>query len=206
MQLNFLEQRNIFRQQITQRYRISHELYDDMSHLLAPLCAPFVAARGDYLQQQGKAAQAVYWIVEGVTRNGFVTESGTDVTVRFATEGWNANAYEDLLSADNGLPAMQFIMTETEVSGFRIDWQEVCRLKAQHRTANHYYLKVLEHLLTLSARRLYAFSANSAQARLAAFRTDYPGLEQRISQRILASYLGVTQPYLSRMLGRQAET
>lgn len=201
MQLDFQEQRALFRQQITQRYQISEQLYDDTSRQAVSLCHPFEAARGDYLQRQGKIAQFVYWIIDGVTRNGFVTENGTDVTIRFATEGWNANAPDDLLAGCNGKPAAQFIKAETTVRGFRAEWADVCRLKDSCPITNEYYLKALEYLVTQSARRIYAFAGSSTQERLAAFRMEYPGLEQRISQRLLASYLGVTQSYLSRILG-----
>ena len=45
---------------------------------------------------------------------------------------------------------------------------------------------------------------SSAHERLAAFREEYPGLEARISQRAIASYLGITPQYMSR-LRREAE-
>ena len=54
------------------------------------------------------------------------------------------------------------------------------------------------------AQRAYATGETSAQERLAAFREEYPGLEARISQRAIASYLGITPQYMSR-LRREAE-
>ena len=200
MQQYFFRQREKFRRELTQRYGVSDDEYTRMTRLIAPIAHPFKAAKGEYLQRQGGLAHSIYWITEGVTRNGFVVASGADVTIRFASEGWNANAHEDLLSISDGVPAMQFIMAETAVRGLRWEWADICRLRGEHLLVSAYYLKVLEHMIKLSARRTYAFAASSALERLAAFRSDYPGLEGRISQRILASYLGVTQPYLSRIL------
>jgi hypothetical protein len=45
----------------------------------------------------------------------------------------------------------------------------------------------------------------SANCRLAAFREQYPGLEQRISQKVLASYLGITPQYMSTLLRQEQE-
>ncbi|MES2346937.1 MAG: Crp/Fnr family transcriptional regulator [Pseudomonadota bacterium] len=200
MQQYFFKQREKFRREIVRRYGVSDDEYTEMTLAIAPIAHPFTAAKGEYLQRQGGVAQSIYWITEGVTRNGFIVVSGADVTIRFATEGWNANAHEDLLSISDGVPAMQFIMAETAVRGFRWDWADICRLRDESQFFSNYYLKVLEHMIKLSARRTYAFAASTALERLEAFRSDYPGLECRISQRILASYLGVTQPYLSRIL------
>jgi hypothetical protein len=49
------------------------------------------------------------------------------------------------------------------------------------------------------SRRLY-LNASPAQGRLNAFRREYPGLEQRISQKVVASFLGITPQYMSQLL------
>lgn len=200
MQRSFLKQREKFRTELTRCYGVSDEEYNEVNRYLAPYARHFRAAKGDYLQRQGELARAVHWLTEGVARNGFISEAGADVTIRFAMEGWNANAHEDLLAVTDGAVAVQFIVAETAVSGFYWTWDDLRLLRATHPLVGEYYLKVLEHMVRFSARRTYAFAAGSALDRLTAFRLDYPGLEQRISQRVLASYLGVTQPYLSRIL------
>ena len=60
------------------------------------------------------------------------------------------------------------------------------------------------HGLQSLAQRAYSNGETSAHERLAAFREEYPGLEARISQRAIASYLGITPQYMSR-LRREAE-
>jgi len=64
---------------------------------------------------------------------------------------------------------------------------------------HEYYLKIIECSIRRYAANLQIRSHSSAEARLAAFRSQFPGLEQRITQRALASYLGITTQYMSRL-------
>jgi predicted transcriptional regulator len=49
-------------------------------------------------------------------------------------------------------------------------------------------------------------TASPAQGRLTAFRREYPGLEQRISQKVVASFLGITPQYMSQLLRHDGGT
>ena len=203
---DFLAQRLKYMAAIAQRYAIGADEYTEATRCLAPIAQPVTLRKGEYLQRIGAPAQSVFWITEGVSRNGFFAENGAEVTLRFAVEGEGANAQEDVLEVEAGLPARHFIVAETALRGFRFDWSDVCRVRAQHAVVNDYYLKVLEYTLKRHARRTYVHSVASAQERLAEFRADYPGLEGRISQRVLASYLGITPSYLSQLLAREFES
>jgi serine/threonine-protein kinase len=59
--------------------------------------------------------------------------------------------------------------------------------------------RFLEYNLKKQARRTYMVGFASARERLAAFREEYPGLEDRVTQKCIASYLGVTPQYLSQL-------
>jgi hypothetical protein len=62
-----------------------------------------------------------------------------------------------------------------------------------------YYLGAAQRSIIDQSRRLY-LNASPAQGRLNAFRREYPGLEQRISQKVVASFLGITPQYMSQLL------
>ena len=200
----FIEQRDQYKTAIAARYGVTEEMFDSVTRILAPLAMPVTLRKGEYLQRIGAPAQWVYWTYRGVARNGFTNESGTEVTLRFSMDGEAAGSHEDLVGARNGIPAQHFVVAETAVVGYRMDWAGVRGLAAEHPILRDYYLKVAEASILRQGRRICMHSHTSAQGRLAAFRREYPGLEARISQKVIASFLGITPQYMSQLLRSDA--
>ncbi|MTV39509.1 Crp/Fnr family transcriptional regulator [Duganella radicis] len=174
-------------------------MYDEASRLLAPLATPFSMRKGEYLQRIGTPAQYVHWLHSGVARTGFITEAGNEVTLHFQTDGEPVAAHDDLLRSRDAHPAMNFVVAETAIHGYRLDWSEVSALYQANSHLRDYYLAAAQCSLIDQSRRLY-LNASPAQGRLNAFRREYPGLEQRISQKVVASFLGITPQYMSQLL------
>jgi len=205
MSQQFLRQRQHYKVDIMARYGVSELIYDQASMCIAPMATPFSLRRGELLQRPGQAVREVFWLTSGVARVGYVSESGNEITMRFATEGQGANAYEDYLEFKEHQPVGSFIVAETALSGFRFDWQSVCRVRRDNHALLAYHTGLLEHALGSQARRFVTHSASDAEERLSIFRQDYPGLDRRISQKVLASYLQITPAYLSQLIRREHE-
>lgn len=199
----FLEHRAKYRDVVAQRYRVTPEMYDEVSRLLAPIATPVSMRKGEYLQRIGVLAQSVYWLHSGVARTGFLTDTGSEVTLYFRTDGQAAASHDDLLRANQNELSHNFVIAETAVHGYRIDWVELNALAERHVVVRDYYLKASEQGIIDQGKRLY-LSVCPALGRLAAFRRDYPGLEHRISQKVVASFLGVTPQYMSQLLRQDA--
>lgn len=186
------------------RIDVSDEAYTNVTNILASIAKPFHVRKGEYLQRAGVPATQVYWLASGVARSGFFNRDGIEVTLRFYREGESATTLTDLINGESGQPAVQFLIAETPIHGFTLDWKLACELRAQNEVMQNYHLNLAMHGLQTLAQRAYNSGETSAQERLAAFREEYPGLEARISQRAIASYLGITPQYMSR-LRREAE-
>jgi hypothetical protein len=77
--------------------------------------------------------------------------------------------------------------------------------RAKHPVLTAYLTRMLEFAVCSQARRFVTHTASSADERLASFREEYPNLERRISQKVLASYLQITPAYLSQLMRREQE-
>jgi len=199
MNKEFIRDRAKFSAIVARRYGVTEDMYMQVTELLAPLASAVSLRKGEFLQRIGNVAQSVYWMQSGVARVGFFTEAGTEVTLRFLMDGEPAGSHEDLLRAREALPAMHFVVAETAMHGYRLDWMEINAMSQRNDVLRDYYLKVSERAILNQGRRIY-ISAAPAQGRLAAFREEYPGLEQRISQKVIASFLGITPQYMSQLL------
>jgi serine/threonine-protein kinase len=204
MNADFIKQRSRFKSATMKRIDVSEEAYTNVTNILATIAKPFHVRKGEYLQRAGVPATQVYWLASGVGRSGFFNRDGIEVTLRFYREGESATTLTDLINGETGQGAVQFLIAETPIHGFTLDWKLACELRAQNEVMQNYHLNIAMHGLQTLAQRAYNSGETSAQERLAAFREEYPGLEARISQRAIASYLGITPQYMSR-LRREAE-
>lgn len=181
------------------RLGIGADLYDRYTALSAPHVSPVRMRKGSILQEAGARATHYYWLASGVARRGHISEAGEDLTLGFVTEGENTGSHADMMGGLQGQPAREFFVAETAIEAWRIDWSAMQRHKAEHGFVNEYYLKILECSIRRYAANLQIRSHGTAEARLEAFRSHFPGLEERITQRALASYLGITTQYMSRL-------
>jgi len=195
----FLDDVSRFRDAMMSRYRFSEATYLQMLDVFSRLAQPVAFGKGEFLQRQGVPAHAGYWIMSGVARTGFVTEDGADVTLRFAAEGEMAGAHEDVLAAAAGLQARSFVVAERPVEAYMLDCPSIGRLLAEGTLSFEVSTRFLEYNLRKQARRAYITGLASARERLAAFRDEYPGLESRVTQKCIASFLAITPQYLSQI-------
>lgn len=205
MNQHFLKLRQHFKADMMARYAVDEQLFDETTRCIAALAVPFAARRGELLQRVGQSAREVFWLTGGVARAGCVSASGDEVTMRFATESQIANAYEDLLEVRGEKPSRSFIVAETSVQGYRFDWEQMGIARRQHPALATYLTRMLEFAVSSQARRFVTHTASTAEERLASFRDEYPNLERRISQKVLASYLQITPAYLSQLMRREQE-
>lgn len=192
-------QREQHRASTVSRLGIGADLYDMYTALSAPYVSPVRVRKGTILQEAGVRATHYCWIASGVARRGHISVAGEDLTLGFITEGENTGSHTDMMGGLQGEPAREFFVAETAVEAWRIDWAAMQRHKAEHGFVHEYYLKIIECSIRRYAANLQIRSHTSAEARLEAFRSQFPGLEQRLTQRALASYLGVTTQYMSRL-------
>lgn len=204
MNADFIKQRNRFKSATMKRIDVSEESYNQVTNVLATIAKPFHVRKGEYLQRAGVPATQVHWLASGVVRAGFFNREGIEITLRFYREGESATTLTDLINGETGQPAAEFLVAETPIHGFTLDWKAASELRAQNEVMQQYHLNIAMAGLQSLAQRAYTNGETSAHERLAAFREEYPGLEARISQRAIASYLGITPQYMSR-LRREAE-
>ncbi|MCE3262350.1 MAG: hypothetical protein K0R43_1429 [Pseudoduganella sp.] len=187
------------REATVHRLGIDADLYDRYTALSAPYVSPVRVRKGTLLQEAGARATHYFWIASGVARRGHISVAGEDLTLGFITESENTGSHADMMGGLDGAPAREFFIAETAIEAWRIDWAAMQRQQAEHGFVHEYYLKIIECSIRRYAANLQIRSHNSAEARLEAFRSRFPGLEERITQRALASYLGITTQYMSRL-------
>jgi len=157
-------------------------------------------ARGEAVHREGERCGVVWYVHAGVLRT-HVTPGGDDRTLHFAPEGEMVTDYESLLTGAPGRLGIEAVEASTlaVLPGAAIAWAYET-LPQGDRIGR----RVAEALFLASHRRLRSFYLDTAEARYLHFVETYPGLVQRVPQHLIASYVGVRAPSLSRIRRRLA--
>lgn len=96
-------------------------------------------------------------------------------------------------------PSAYFVEALEDSSILEIRYQDWQQLLERKPIWQKLLLSTLEKGFIKKEARERAFLLDSAETRYVTFLADYPDLEQRISQRVVASYIGIQPESLSRI-------
>lgn len=149
-------------------------------------------SKGKILQHKGELNSKIYVIKKGLLRSYSIDQKGKQHTFMFAPEGWT------LGDACNEKEPCELFIDAVEDSTFVVLEKDIER----DAKPEHFHMMV-NRLLSLQRRTIMLLSA-SALERYEHFEITYPDLLQRVPQRLIASYLGMTPEALSKIKGERA--
>ena len=155
--------------------------------------------RGTILLREGDRCDWLGVVGQGVVRECFVLPSGIERTKSFAVEGDLVGSLPDVL-ADR--VASCTIVAEDEAVLHTVESAAFLAWLASSDGTRRWGWALLRRQYLRKADRERELAGMDANQRYAAFRKRFPGLEARISQRLVASYVGITPEHLSRLRSR----
>jgi CRP/FNR family transcriptional regulator, cyclic AMP receptor protein len=154
------------------------------------------ASKKTFLLQQGEVCNFEVYILSGCIKSYCIDKKGAEVIMTFAIEDWWVS---DIASFNDQKPSHMFIETveDCELLLLSPQTKEELLMKAP-RFERVFRMMVQKHLSTYQE-RLFGNIAQSAQDRYLAFLEKYPTLPQRVPQHMIASYLGISAEFLSKI-------
>ena len=159
------------------------------------LCEEVAVERNDYLVRQGERTKYCYFLKEGVVRV-FFNKEGNEYNKTFFIPGMFPTALTALVSGKPSELGFQALENSLLV---RFSYSRFRALFDQHRCLEKLLLRILELEWIKKERHDIQMVLNDATTNYLIFREEYPGLENRIAQYHIASYLGITPIQLSRI-------
>ncbi len=146
--------------------------------------------KGQILQRKGDLNSMVYHVESGLVRSYAISDKGKEHIYMFAPEGW--------IIADNVAPK--------EPCDLFIDACEdsIVIKKEKDPNEDHDIPKLMKRLSVLQKRVIMLMSA-SALDRYEHFIETYPDIVQRVPQKMIASYLGITPEALSTVRNKRIQ-
>ena len=163
---------------------------------LAALLTARAFQKDDWLLRGGERAQFLFFITRGLVREFYIDAAGAEHTRTFLKEGSFTGSLVDLIS---GRPAITWIQALEPVETLAFAYSDFTQLSDQHPSLQRTARRFVEDLYVRKVSREYQLQALSARERYELWIQDWGAIDSRIRRRDLASYLGMTPEYLSRL-------
>ena len=155
-----------------------------------------------FLVEQGEVCRYENFVINGCLRCYYVDREGDEHIIQFAVESW---WIADLQSFLTQSPA-QFNVDAIEPSELiQIEYQNLQQLYREIPKFERFFRLIIQNAFVASQRRIIASFSRDAESRYLEFKQRYPDIEQRVPQYMIASYLGITPEFLSKIRKRLAE-
>ena len=151
---------------------------------------------GEYFIRAGQPSEYLGFINAGLVRFFYQTPRGTEFYKSFSQENQFMGAYSAFLTDKVARLSIQ-AMEETHILVAKIS--VIVNLYDKHRCWEKLGRLLAEQLYIKKEQREAEFLLDDAETRYHNFLEQYPGLENRLAQYHIASYLGITPVALSRI-------
>ena len=153
--------------------------------------------KGKVLQRKGDTLSKGYFIKKGCLRSYTIDEKGKEHIFMFAPEGWIIGDILAMSSSGNGCELFIDALEDSEIEVF--DNVFFNKINAKNTLGTE---KLLKRVAVLQKRIIMLMSA-TAWERYQDFIETYPNIVQRVPQKMIASYLGITPEALSKIRGEK---
>lgn len=156
--------------------------------------------KGEILQSEGEKNSLAYYVKKGLLRSYIIDHKGKEHIFMFASEGW---LIADIESQEFDQPNEMFIdcIEDSEVIVFDRKSFNLAKLTNNQLKENTH---LMARRIAVLQRRVIMLMSASAKERYDRFLDTYPNLLQRVPQRMIASFLGITPQALSTIRGKIA--
>ena len=151
------------------------------------------------LQNAGQVCKEGYFVNSGLLRSFNINDNIVEHVMSFACEGWWISDMYSLLSQKPGNLFIE-VLEDAEVVILTKENQE--QLYLEIPKLERFFRILTENSLVANQERLMDNLSLTAEERFEKFCKKYPTLIQKVSQKQIASFIGVTPEFFSKMKSR----
>jgi CRP-like cAMP-binding protein len=151
-------------------------------------------ARKTILLKEGQPCHYLNFVHAGALRAYHVDKQAKESTIMFAvTDWWITDMYCFL----NKKPAMMYIEAIEDSSIYQLSKNNMDKLLSDIPKFERFFRIILQNAYTREQLRVIENLSLSAEERYKSFLKKYPHIAQIVTQKQIASYLGITPEFLS---------
>jgi CRP-like cAMP-binding protein len=150
--------------------------------------------RKTFLLKQGDICRTENFIIKGCLRTYTIDDNGFEHIVMFGIEDWWVG---DLFSFITQKPTTYFIDAIEDTEIIQISKANLDRLFERVPKFERFFRLILQNAFIAQQNRINQNLSYTAEQRYLDFIKKYPQMEQRLSQKQVSAYLGITPVFLS---------
>jgi len=152
--------------------------------------------KGQFVVQNGDVCQYENFVLSGCLKTFYLDENGQEHVVSFAVENWWT---ADLGSFLTQTPAELNVQCLENSLLAQVHYNELQQLYRDIPKLERFFRLIIQKAFVAAQKRIVSNFSLSAKERYLQFRQQYPNIEQRVPQYLVASYLGITKEFLSKI-------
>lgn len=150
--------------------------------------------------QPGFVAQHRFYVTEGALRSFITNPLGDETTIALAAADWWITDYNSYIYQQ---PATLFVEAVTKSTVLQLSFEDEAILKNMNPKFEMFFRIIAERGLAAQQRRLITNLTQSAEERYVTFAAAYPQFVNLIPQYIIASFLGMSTEFLSKIRNKK---
>jgi len=154
----------------------------------------------EYLLREGQVCTANYFVQKGCLRMYFIREDGVEQITQFAIENWWITDYQSL---DWQQPSRFYIQSIEPAELAILDRDTIPALCDRLPQIDRYLRLIVQRAFAAAQQHRFFIHADTSEERYLRFTTSFPQFIQRIPQYMVASYLGFTPEFISKLRSRR---
>ena len=160
-------------------------------------------SKKEFLLREGEFCNMEAYVLKGCLIKYYIDEKGTEVVVQFAIEDhWTG----DITSFYDRKPSQFFIEALEDSELLVLSPEKKEALLERVPKFERVFRILMQRHLSVTQDRLINTIVSSATEKYVSFLEQYPSLSNRVAQHYIASYLGISAEFLSKVRSRLSKT
>lgn len=144
--------------------------------------------------QEGQVCKYISYVHSGALRAFHIDKDGKEGTIMFAVADWWVT---DMLCFLNEKPAMMYIEAIEDSCIFQLSKEHLEKLFYNVPKFERFFRILMQNAYTIEQLRVIENLSLTAEDRYDSFLIKYPHIAKAVTQKQIASYLGITPEFLS---------
>ncbi len=177
-------------------------LNNEEKQLVTDLFKPRLYRKRQYILQEGDICNQFNFIVRGCLRMYKVDDKGNTHILQFASENWwlsNIGSFHERKPSELNIDALEDTMV------LQISHDSLLTLYTNAPKFDRIFRVLIENSFVSLQKRLLQNISSTAEERYNSFLDSYSHLTNRLPQTQIASFLGITPEFLSRLRNKQTK-
>ena len=151
------------------------------------------------LLRAGNICNFEAYVIKGCIREYYIDGHGAEVTLQFAVEDWWVS---DITSFQDQKVSNMYIETLEDCELLMLSRQSKEQLLVEVPKLERMFRLMIQRHLSAVQNRLFKTITHTAIEKYLEFLNRYPAIPQRVPQHYIASYLGISPEFLSKLRTR----